>query len=87
MKFAPFKEPMQKNKKARWMVSYSDFTTVLLALFMVLTVSSNVKVKELENALNKESIQFVCPERVVDITISDNEKIYVYKRLKLHSFF
>ena len=40
-----------------------------------------------ENALNKESIQFVCPERVVDITISDNEKIYVYKRLKLYSFF
>ena len=30
-----------------------------------------------ENALSKESIQFVCPERVVDISISDNEKIYI----------
>ena len=55
MKFFPLKDQVQKNKKARWMVSYSDFTTVLLALFMVLTVSSNVKVKELENVIKKEN--------------------------------
>ena len=73
MKFAPFKEPMQKNKKARWMVSYSDFTTVLLALFMVLTVSSNVKVKELENALNKEK-----PQEVVE-KIDDKERVLSQK--------
>ena len=73
MKFFPLKDQVQKNKKARWMVSYSDFTTVLLALFMVLTVSSNVKVKELENVIKKEN-----PE-VYEKLVETEEKVLTQK--------
>ena len=49
----------KKNHLNRWVVSYADFVTVLLAIFMVLWIGSNFEIsdKVLAKAQKKEQIQ------------------------------
>ncbi len=56
-KKAPDKD--KKNHINRWVISYADFVTVLLAIFMVLWISSNFEIsdKVLAKAQKKEQIQ------------------------------
>lgn len=44
----------KKNHLNRWVVSYADFVTVLLAIFMVLWISSNLDIKNEALAKNPE---------------------------------
>lgn len=46
----------KKHRLNRWVVSYADFTTVLLAIFMVLWISSNLKIEN-HQVLAKNKIQ------------------------------
>ena len=57
-----YKNPLEKDNKNhlnRWVVSYADFVTVLLAIFMVLWIGSNFEIsdKALAQAKKQEQTQ------------------------------
>lgn len=63
MNFQDDFQHQKNNRRTRWMVSYSDFATVLLAVFIVFYVSTNVelieakaKIAELERQLQERVI-------------------------------
>ena len=63
MNFQDDFQHQKNNRRTRWMVSYSDFATVLLAVFIVFYVSTNVelieakeKIAELENSFEEGKV-------------------------------
>ena len=46
--------PRKKGHRTRWMLSYSDFATVLLAVFIMLYASANTELNKLKLELEKK---------------------------------
>ncbi len=54
-----FDEDRKKSKRNRWMISYSDFVTVLLAVFIMLFANANTELDKLKLLLQNQNKEVV----------------------------
>ncbi len=72
MGFLSFKK-YQNQRRNRWIVSYSDFTTILLALFMMLYIGATTENKELRSQFSEKTHEEIPKEENKNISMNKDE--------------
>jgi chemotaxis protein MotB len=70
--FLSFKK-YQNQRRNRWIVSYSDFTTILLALFMMLYIGATTENKELRSKFSEKPIEAAPQKENKNISMNKEE--------------
>ena len=72
MGFLSFKK-YQNQRRNRWIVSYSDFTTILLALFMMLYIGATTENKELKTKYEQQAQEKIEQKENKNISMNKEE--------------
>lgn len=72
MGFLSIKKQVNQRRN-RWIVSYSDFTTILLALFMMLYIGATTENKELRSQFSEKAHEAIQQEENKNISMNKEE--------------